>query len=372
MGFIGLIDNLTIKQNLLNAVISCLYFYLLKSLSENISSKKDKPAYKLSIKIKGAFKMQVITNTRFDQAVDCTPEGLKAFLKSLPESVKHDIQEVRLRINRPVALYGAGKMRYLTKGGKLTTFCNGCDVYIISASEINATFQNICNYSVYSRQNEIRSGFVTMQGGHRAGICGTAVYDDDGITITNIRDISSINIRISRQITGVSDELLSRIDLLSGGLLLCGVPASGKTTILRDMALRLTNTYGKKVAVVDERGELAGTSRGVMQNDLGQSDVLDGYRKGEGILHAIRCLSPEIIICDEVGNSEDIAAVSEGLNAGVSLAVSVHCSSKSDFKKRKQAMELLNTGAFKHVVFLKNRSTPGEIKEICTADDMLL
>lgn len=312
--------------------------------------------------------MTVINENRFEQASSCLTNEPKRLLYGLDPRIKNDAQEIRLRAMRPVTLYGAGKMYYLKKSGGVTSFSSGSDLYVISAAEINEVFQNICNFSVYSRQNEIKNGFVTMQGGHRAGICGTAVYKEN--EINNIRDISSINIRISRQIRGVSDELLKKVDLSLGGLLLCGVPASGKTTILRDMALSLTNTYDKKVAVVDERGEIAGTAKGLMQNDLGQSDVLNGYKKGEGILHAIRCLSPEIVICDEVGAKEDIDAVIEGLNSGVSIVASVHCSSLSDFKRRKQAVELFKTGAFETVVFLKNRSTPGEIKCIMSAREI--
>ena len=232
---------------------------------------------------------------------------------------------------------------------------------IVTPKDVSDTFQSICGYSVYSHQNEIKHGFLTMQGGHRAGLCGTAVYQNG--TLSNIRDVSSINIRIARQISGAADKLLEMMNGDFGGLLLCGAPSCGKTTILRDLSRQLSNTYMKKVAVVDERGELAGTCSGVYQNDLGQSDILDGYSKGEGILQAVRCLSPEIIICDEAGTTDDVRAIEQGLNAGVSMIASIHASTRAELLGRVQGRRLLQSGAFEHVAFLKGREQPGEIRE---------
>ncbi|MFR2562105.1 MAG: stage III sporulation protein AA, partial [Anaeromassilibacillus sp.] len=182
----------------------------------------------------------------------------------------------------------------------------------------------------------------------------------------------SINIRIARQVYGCASAVLQAVGKnLREGVLIAGAPASGKTTILRDMARQLSSGLCgdvRKVAVVDERGELAGTYRGVPQNDLGPCcDVLDGYPKGEGILQAIRSLSPEFIICDELGGLADVEAAAQGLNAGVGMISSVHAGNVRELLRRQQAVSLLHTGAFGYVVLLEGSREPGRVAEVYKA-----
>ena len=240
--------------------------------------------------------------------------------------------------------------------------------------DIDETFRGICSYSVYSHQNEIKNGFITLSGGHRVGLCGTAVTSNG--SIGSLRDISSINIRIARQVYGCANAVLQAVGKnLREGVLIAGAPASGKTTILRDMARQLSSGLCgdvRKVAVVDERGELAGTYRGVPQNDLGPCcDVLDGYPKGEGILQAIRSLSPEFIICDELGGLADVEAAAQGLNAGVGMISSVHAGNVRELLRRQQAVSLLHTGAFGYVVLLEGSREPGRVAEVYKAGELL-
>ena len=191
-----------------------------------------------------------------------------------------------------------------------------------------------------------------------------------------MRDISSINIRIARQVYGCASGVLQAVGKnLRDGVLVAGAPSSGKTTILRDIARQLSSGLCgdvRKVAVVDERGELAGTYRGVPQNDLGPCcDVLDGYPKGEGILQAIRSLSPEFIICDEMGGLADVEAAAQGLNAGVGMISSVHAGSVRELLRRQQALSLLHTGAFGYVVLLEGSREPGRVAGVYKAGDLL-
>ncbi|MDP4120041.1 MAG: ATPase, T2SS/T4P/T4SS family [Bacillota bacterium] len=309
-----------------------------------------------------------MSDVRFDMAANALCQNLSKVILKIHDEVKSITQEIRLRLNRPVAIITPTKTYYLLKNGCITNTVMKNEMLLASQRDIVDTFQNICNYSVYSRQNEIKNGYITLSGGHRAGICGTAVYS--GNEITNIRDISSINIRISREVIGCANSLIHDLNGKFDGLLLCGPPASGKTTILRDMARQLSESHNKKVAVIDERGELAGTSGGVFQNDLGQSDILDNYKKGEGIMQAVRCLSPDIVICDEVGTKADIEAIEEGLNTGVSVIASIHASSFEELLRREQAKSLLKTGAFKKIIVLKCRENTGEIKEIINEEDI--
>lgn len=310
---------------------------------------------------------------RFDSAAKAVSERLGKLFKLLPRDIKDQTQELRLRVNKPISICCTNGIYFLNNDGRLVCYPDG-NACIAEKKDIEESFRNICNYSIYSHQNEIKSGFITLNGGHRVGISGTAVFHNG--EISGMRDISSINIRIARQIFGSANELLRILKKdITGGLLLAGAPASGKTTILRDLARQLSNgACGslKKVAVVDERGELAGTYMGIPQNDLGVcSDVLDGYPKAEGILQAVRSLSPEVVICDELGGNEEINAVMQGLNAGVSVVSSIHAGSIQEFLNKKQAMELLETGAFQSIAMLNGHAEPGKITGIYKAGDLL-
>lgn len=306
---------------------------------------------------------------RFDSAACALCNNLYLKVKGLPSEIKAQAQEIRLRVNRPLAVYCKSKMYYITTDGKAVTAIYNGKMAICTKKDISDSFRNICGYSVYSYQSEIVNGFITMSGGHRAGICGTAVYG--GGKIENIKNISSINIRIARQIFGSADMLINKIGTDFNGLLLCGAPSCGKTTVLRDFARQLSVRFGLKVAVVDERGEIGGTHLGICRNDLGQSDVLDGYKKGEGIMQALRCLSPDVIICDEAGTGDDVRAIEEGVNAGVKIAASIHASGREELMLRPQAKALLSTGAFDRIVFFKGKEQAGEIKEIINTEELL-
>ena len=225
---------------------------------------------------------------RFTAALNCLCKNISRRLLPLAPKLADSVQEIRLRLSRPLALVCPDNTYYLTQNGGLSNTILDGAMLVVSKADIVDTFNNICNYSVYNRQNEIVNGFVTMYGGHRAGICGTAVVNNG--KIVNIRDITSINVRIAREHKGCADSLYNKIIAVSGGVLICGAPCSGKTTVLRDLA-RLLSTKGKKnVALIDERGELAGTASGKFQNDIGMCDVYDSYNKSEAMLHAITLL----------------------------------------------------------------------------------
>ncbi len=152
-------------------------------------------------------------------------------------------------------------------------------------------------YSVYARQHELQNGFVTLRGGHRMGVCGTAVMQ--GGSVLNVRHISSLNLRIAREHRGCGKKLFAQLRGKSGGVLLCGAPCSGKTTLLRDLARLFSAEDGRQTALIDERGEIAAVCDGVPQNDVGFCDVFDGYPKAQAMEQALRSLSPQVMICDE-------------------------------------------------------------------------
>lgn len=208
---------------------------------------------------------------------------------------------------------------------------------VFSAEDIAECFAEICRYSVYSYEEEIARGFVTLDGGHRVGICGTAVTKNS--KVISFKDISGLNIRIAHQIYGCSDELYKRI-FMNGAhsLLIAGPPLCGKTTVLRDLARKLGERH--RVVLIDSRNELSASVSGMPSFDIGlNTDALCGIEKSEGIMMSIRTLSPEIIICDEIGNDE--SAVEQAMFCGVKIIASAHADSIEQLKNRPATRGLL-------------------------------
>lgn len=305
---------------------------------------------------------------RFNMCAKGLNQRLQNAVMKIPNSIKEEIQEIHIRTNKPVTLYSSNITYYLTKDNQAVSHWYNSNMLIATQSDICETFQNICCYSVYSKQSEINNGFITLKGGHRAGICGTAVYNEE--KITSIRDISSINLRIAKEFKGASAKLLNCIDISKGGVLICGIPSCGKTTLLRDIARVLSTEKALKVCVVDERGELGGAYLGISQNDLGLCDILDGYRKQDGIMQAVRSLSPNVIVCDEIGTDDEAEKIKECLNSGVSVIASVHCANLDELLSKPQTCKLISTGAFEYIVFLSDRKSPGVIKELYRLEEL--
>lgn len=291
--------------------------------------------------------------TKFDEVIELLPSEIKNMLASTPKQIKSIAFEIRLRANREIMLTCPNKIFNLKR--------------ILTAKNLNDCFLSICNYSVHSHINEIKQGFITLQGGHRAGLCATAVYDDETGKIANLKQISSINIRISRQVENASKELFDELHNNVGKLLIVGPPSSGKTTILKDIAknLSLTNI----VSIVDTRGEIAACSNSIAQNDVANSDVFSFWNRSDGVLAAIKTMSPEYIICDEIGSKTDLKAVKACVGSGVELISTAHGENLEEIKKRPILMQILKTGAFENVAILQSRNNPCKLKYIIKVSD---
>ncbi|MDR3178454.1 MAG: Flp pilus assembly complex ATPase component TadA [Oscillospiraceae bacterium] len=309
----------------------------------------------------------------FCQASRILSEDLYNLLNNISENIKSKVQEIRLRVNCPLMICCRQNSYFLDSKGNLEeNIMSSCK--LLTKEDINENFKRICDYSVYSHQEEISLCYVTIKGGHRVGISGTATVL--GSKIIGIRDISSLNIRIARQSLGCANKILeSLINLGSGkiqGTLIAGEPSCGKTTILRDLARQLsigTKIPRKKVTIIDERLEIAGTLEETWQNDVGLCDVLANITKGCAMLCALRSLSPEILVCDEVGDKSDIQSIRQVLNSGVQTISTIHAGSVEELLRKDQGRELLKTGAFQNIVIMKGRATPLEIKKIYKVSD---
>lgn len=293
------------------------------------------------------------------------PVRLRAPLERASAFYEANAHEVILRAEKPVVIECTDKRYYLTGNGVLTTNRTGVDILTTKTEELLDVFKSICSYSVYSRQHEINNGYITIDNGVRIGIGGTAVTD--GGSIVNIKDITTLSFRIPSEIKGCAESLLSILDPL-GGILIIGSPCSGKTTMIRDMARLLSERY--KVTVLDERNEISAVNSGVFAYDVGMSDVIVNMKKSEGVTFALRSLSPDIMICDELGGKGDIDALSETLRCGVAFIATLHARSLADVKLRESTYDILRSGAFRYIVTLGDRRHAGMVERIYELRDV--
>ncbi|MBZ5750735.1 MULTISPECIES: stage III sporulation protein AA [Metabacillus] len=288
------------------------------------------------------------------EIIEMLPESLSNQLVKLHPSSLARIEEIRIRVMKRVEVIISGKPVFLS--------------YVTTYEDSINLLNELSHYSIYTLEEELKKGYITVRGGHRVGLSGRVITENGRVKA--IRDVTSFNIRIAKEKIGIGEKYVPYLyEKKWLNTLIIGPPQTGKTTLLRDFARVISSGYkeidSKKVGIVDERSEIAGCVKGVPQYELGERiDVLDACPKAEGMMMMIRSMSPEVLIVDEIGTKEDADAVMEAVHAGVQLFVTVHGYQASELFKRPTLKMLFEANVFERYMELSRKNGPGTVQQI--------
>ena len=314
---------------------------------------------------------------RKEEILKIFPRELRQILGKVPAKFSQ-LQEIRLRAGKPALLVCGGREYAIGIGGELlkTEEMEPLEfegkgkraLCIISPEQLSQIVEYMSSYSLYAPEEEIRQGFFTIQGGHRIGLGGRTVVQNQEIRL--MKFISFLNVRIAHQIIGCADDLMGFLYQKEAGesrflnTLLISPPRMGKTTMLRDIIRHISwggpGIPGMTVGVVDERSELGACYQGIPQNDLGpRTDILDCCPKVQGMMMLVRSMSPQVVAVDEIGGSEDAKALDYVRNCGCAIAATAHGTSFKDVKEKKDLGRLVDEGCFERYIILEKGTLKG-------------
>ncbi|MBS4173430.1 stage III sporulation protein AA [Bacillus sp. FJAT-49736] len=284
------------------------------------------------------------------------PKNISEKIQELPTPIINTMEEIRIRVSRPVEVISNNESFFLS--------------YIVIEADAEQFINRIANYSFYTLDEELKKGYITINGGHRVGIAGKVILENG--LVKAIRHIASFNIRIAKEKIGVAEPFIPYIHHNKWQhTMIIGPPQTGKTTYLRDIARIISSGVkdkhipAMKVGIVDERSEIAGCVRGVPQLRFGpRVDILDACPKAEGMMMLIRSMSPDVLIVDEIGREEDSIAILEAINAGITLIMTTHGNSYEDIQKRPILKEILQMHTFERFIELSRSHGPGTVRKI--------
>lgn len=294
------------------------------------------------------------------------PQDRRWFWEAVIQAAK-EVQEIRLRINRPLIVRTGEGEFYLDEQGRFTDRVERA--HQVKEYELEQILLHLCQDSPYAFEDELRQGFLTAPGGHRVGVAGQVVLEADG-RIRTLKHIYYMNIRIAHQMFGIGEPVLPYlyVDGQLRNCLIVSPPGCGKTTLLRELVRRISdgNDYGPgvSVGVVDERSEIAGSYLGQPQNDLGsRTDVLDACPKVQGMMLLLRSMSPRVIAVDELGGKEDVEALRMACACGSRILATVHGKDAADVAYK--FPELAHSHIFDCMVILGRRKGKPGVEKIC-------
>lgn len=309
----------------------------------------------------------MINNPNLDkQILNILPRHMRSMVESESMNGIH-LQEIRIRINQtPSFIYG--NQEYIPS--KLRS-------YMVKEADIKEMLEYISQYSLYAYEQEIKQGFITIEGGHRIGLVGKAIVEQG--KVKNMKYISSLNIRIAHEVKDCAKNILPYIysDKKLCHTLLISPPRCGKTTLLRDMIRMISSGKeeepGRTIGVVDERSEIGGCYHGIPQNDLGpRTDILDACPKVEGMMMLIRSMSPEMIAIDEIGTEEEVQALEYAMHSGCGILATVHGTSLDEIQSKPVFRKLIRNQVFQRYVIIRNYPRIGYIGGVYNGDGVLL
>ncbi len=299
---------------------------------------------------------------KYKQIMNILPNEVKDVVNKENLEFEH-LQEIRLRAGYPILLFYKNKEQILPLKS--------------TEKSIRETLDYVSNFSLYAYENELRQGFITIEGGHRVGMAGQVIIENG--RVKNLKQISSLNIRISHEILNCADKLFPHIthNKQIYHTLIISPPRCGKTTLLRDLIRQISDgnkwVKGCTVGVVDERSELAGCYHGIPQNQMGmRTDVLDGCPKAEGMLMLVRSMSPQVIAVDEIGAPEDVQAIKYAMHCGCRMIATVHGETLEEIQRKPLFEQLVKERCFERYVVLQNETHVGEIAGVYDAYGELL
>lgn len=295
-----------------------------------------------------------------ERILNVLPGTIRMILRR--EHLKYEyLQEIKLRIGQPLILVYKGEE--LVPGGIRDK------PHIVTAEEIRETLDYVSGYSLYAFEQEMRQGFITIEGGHRVGVTGQAILEEG--KVRNIKYISSINIRMAHEVPGCADKVFPYItyNRQLAHTMIISPPGCGKTTLLRDIVRQVSDgnewVRGMTVGVVDERSEIGGSYMGIAQNHLGiRTDVLDGCPKAEGMIMLIRSMGPQVIAVDEIGMESDVHAIEYAMHCGCKMLATAHGSSIEEIAKKPELARMIESQAFERYIVLENKEQVGQVSAI--------